>query len=272
MVVERLERAPVNRTRSTEEDELAPASDADDAEGELSRDDDLPTNDMAYKSVEIEESIMKTELAGLRAAVWEIEEQVSNIYDFGLVQLDCTAYKARLLQHCKELIDALEDHVRSDFLARMKGILAERNGVSSKLEEDANNIDDVITLLDYIEELKNDASKIEDIRVKIDVLNERMEYTERLEIIFRNGEFLDFLHLRNWPSMFRGYIEERKLQLLSKKDSLFEAMSDEIVEIFEKIRSFQAQLAEVLGRGLSKADLEKEAEAWAKLAKRQKTR
>ena len=96
-----------------------------------------------------------------------------------------------------------------------------------------------------------------------------MEHTERLEIIFRNGEFLDFLHLRNWPTMFRVYIEDRKQELLSKKDSLFEAMGDEIAKIFRDIKSFKGQLDYVLARGLSKADLEKEAEAWAKQAKRQ---
>ena len=84
-----------------------------------------------------------------------------------------------------------------------------------------------------------------------------MEHTERLEIIFRNGEFLDFLHLRNWPAMFRVYIEDRKRELLSKKDSLFEAMGDEIAKIFRDIKSFKGQLDYVLARGLSKADLEK---------------
>ena len=195
---------------------------------------------MAYKSVEIEETIMKNELWGLRAAVWEIEEQVSNIYDFGLVQLDSTSYKQRLLAHCTELIDQLEDRVRADFLTRMKNIMTVRNEVSSKLEEEANSIDDVIMLLDYIDELKNDTSKIEDVQVMIEGLTERMEYTERLEIMFKNGEFLEFLHLRNWPIAFRRYIEDRKAELLARKDSLFEAMSEEIAQIFKDIKSFQA--------------------------------
>ena len=33
---------------------------------------------MAYKSVEIEEGIMRTELFGLRSIIWEVQEQVSN--------------------------------------------------------------------------------------------------------------------------------------------------------------------------------------------------
>jgi hypothetical protein len=258
--------------KPTEEDEYGLGSEPEEEEEYTHDEEGMPQNDIAYKSVEIEEGIMKSELFGLRSVVWEIEEQVSNMYDFGLVQLDCTKYKERLLKHCSKLIDQLEDYVRTDFLTRMKSIVLERNQVSGKLEEDSNSIDDVIMLLDYIEELKNDDSKIEDIRVMIEALNVRMEYTERLEIIFENGEYLEFLHLRNWPKTFRDYIERRKLELLSKKDNLFEAMSEDIAKIFNQIKMFQEQLGDVLKRGLNKADLEKEAEQWAKVAKKAKQR
>ena len=63
-------------------------------------------------------------------------------------------------------------------------------------------IDEVILLLDYIDSLKQDESKIEEINSMIDRLTMKMDYIEKLEVLFKDDMYLDFLHLRNWPRTF----------------------------------------------------------------------
>jgi hypothetical protein len=70
---------------------------------------------MAYKSVEIDDGLMRSEIFYLRDLVWKVLENVNNQYDFGLVYLDCLKFKDRILNHIKELIDHLESYIRSDF-------------------------------------------------------------------------------------------------------------------------------------------------------------
>jgi hypothetical protein len=130
--------------------------------------------------------------------------------------------------------------------------------VTGKLDMDVESIDDVILLLDYIESLKNQDNKIGDIVVMIDELTKRMAYIESIETIFPGTQYLDFLHIRSWPREFRAYIERRRVDLLSKKDSLYQEMSVEIEDIFGKIRMFKATIQEVLGKGLVPADHAKE--------------
>ena len=66
-------------------------------------------------------------------------------------------------------------------------IQLEIHNVKDRLEINAESIDEVIDLLEYIETLKQDDNKIDDIQVMIDKLAVKMEYIERLEIIFRDG-------------------------------------------------------------------------------------
>lgn len=183
---------------------------------------------MAYKSVEIDHDIMKKELTKLRSIIWQVQETVENSYDFGLVDLDCTVYKRKLLSHCQDLIDTLENHIRSDFLTKMNIIKAEVVVVKGKLDMDAESIDDVIMLLDYIEALKTHDTKISEIQVQIEDLNLKMVAIENLEVVFRDNLYTEFLHMRFWPQTFRTYIETRKLELMSKKDNLFNEMNDDI--------------------------------------------
>lgn len=70
---------------------------------------------MAYKSVEIDDGLMRSEIFQLRDLVWKVLENINNQYDFGLIYLDCLKFKDRILSHIKELIDHLESYIRSDF-------------------------------------------------------------------------------------------------------------------------------------------------------------
>lgn len=115
---------------------------------------------------------------------------------------------------------------------------------------EVESIDDVIMLLDYIESLKKQDNKIGDIADMISELAKRMEYLDGIEIIFPGDDYFDFLHIRNWPYTFKTYIEERKSDLLSKKDGLYQEMSNEIGQIFGQIEEFKNTIAEILGMGL----------------------
>lgn len=126
-------------------------------------DDGYQENDMAYKSVEIDEELMRHELYSLRKISWNVQEAVQNQYDFGLIDLDCRHFKQKVLSHCRDLIEHLEQFLRSEFLSKMNSIKMEIVLVKGKLDMDADNIDDVIMLLNYIEQLKTNDTKIREI-------------------------------------------------------------------------------------------------------------
>jgi hypothetical protein len=77
---------------------------------------------MAYKSVEIDDGLMKDELFFLRDLVWKVHENVFNQYDFGMVYLDCVKFKERILKHIKDLSDHLENYIRNDFTNKQRAI------------------------------------------------------------------------------------------------------------------------------------------------------
>jgi len=118
---------------------------------------------MAYKSVEIDDNLMREELFFLRALVWKVLEAVDNQYDFGLVYLDCTAFKNRITTHIRDLVEHLENYVRIDFTNKQKGIWSDIISVRGKLDMEVESIDDVIMLLDYIESLKKQDNTIAEI-------------------------------------------------------------------------------------------------------------
>ena len=165
---------------------------------------------MAYKSVEIDDGLMKEELFFLRDLIWKVLENIHNQYDFGMVYLDCVKFKDRILTHIKELIDHLETYIRSDFTNKQKVIQSEIVGVRGKLDMEVESIDDVIMLLDYIDSLKKQDNKIGDISIMIDELAKRMDYIEGVKILFPDIQYSEFLNIRNWPRTFKQYIEERK--------------------------------------------------------------
>jgi hypothetical protein len=115
----------------------------------------------------------------------------------------------------------LEGFLRNDFTNKQKSIQSEIVGVRGKLDMDVNSIDEVIMLLDYIDSLKKQDNKIGEISIMIDVLAKRMDYIESVKILFPDVQYAEFLNIRNWPRTFKQYIEERKQQLLSKKEELY---------------------------------------------------
>jgi len=133
---------------------------------------------MAYQSVDIDDGLMMEELFFLRDMIWKVLENVHNQYDFGLVYLDCTSFKDRIIKHIRELIEKLEHTIWNEFTLKQNSIQQEIVGVRGKLDMKVESIDDVIMLLDYIESLNKQDNKIGDIKVMIDELSIRMSYVE----------------------------------------------------------------------------------------------
>jgi hypothetical protein len=144
-------------------------------------------------------------------------------------------FKERILAHVKDLTGHLESYLRSEFLNKVKSIQQEIINIKGKLEMEVRSIDDVIVLLDYIASLVNQDKKITEIIVMIDDIAKRMQSLDKMQIIFPEVQFLEYLNLRNWPSTFKKYIEVRKSELQVKKEDLFHQMRNEIEEIFKKI-------------------------------------
>jgi len=83
--------------------------------------------------------------------------------------------------------------------------------VKGRLDEDAKSIDDVISLLTYIDSLKKQDNKMEEIADFIDVMQNYFEYIYSLRVLFKDEIVMEFLHIRNWPRSFEQWIKNRKL-------------------------------------------------------------
>lgn len=109
---------------------------------------------MQYKSVEIDQGLLSEELIHIRTHKWLILENVAHCYDFGMLFVDCSPYKKTIVDHCEKLEETLSDYIRNEFNEKMKQVKQEIGMVKGRLEEDAESIDDVMALLDYIDSMK----------------------------------------------------------------------------------------------------------------------
>lgn len=112
---------PKNNTQESDGPESSAAEDGDTDAGGADGG-GYQGNDLAYKAVEIDEGLLSEELTYLRGLVWKILETVHSHYDFGLVYLDCTRFKERIVGHVRSLIKHIERHLQSEFLTSQRNI------------------------------------------------------------------------------------------------------------------------------------------------------
>lgn len=183
-------------------------------------------NNNAFKSEPINPELMKKEIDMIRAHKWKTMIDVSESYDFGLVTVDCLPFKKAIIDHCTVLEKYLEDVIRDEFSELMRHIKDDIKTVKGRLDEKAESIDEVISLLDYIDNLKGSDNKVGDIKVDIDKMAEQMEINFKMQIIFPDKDFREYLNIRNWPRTFNSWIQIRKEELMAQKQKLVEEMNE----------------------------------------------
>ena len=246
------ERAPA-AAKVAEAVESAPGSEDDeDSDEEGGGGGGFQSNNMAFKSVEIDQGLMRDSLFRIRAHKWETLEAISNEYDYGLLRIDCSPLKADVVEHCEALAATLEKYIKSEFLEKMKNIKGEINMVTGRLHEKAESIDEVMSLLDYIDTLKRTDNKVADIQEYIDGMAVQMRYIDSLKVALDDEDYAAFLTIRNWPRSFEKFIQQRKAELQSQKDKLIAEMKEETNMVFEQVLKFKLEIKEVLQVGIVK--------------------
>lgn len=76
----------------------------------------------AYKNIEISEDVYISKFQELRNVFWDVQLSVENVYDFGIVALDCTQFKEIVKKHLEKLINHLSRYVVQDFLQKMNNL------------------------------------------------------------------------------------------------------------------------------------------------------
>ena len=148
----------------------------------------------------------------------------------------------------------------------MKRIQDDIQTVKGRLDEKAESIDEVISLLDYIDNLKGSDNKVGDIKVDIDKMAEQMNFIFTLSVKFQDSEFEEFLNIRNWPRTFNKWIQIRKEELLAQKQKLIEEMEDQLEEVFQQVLDFKLEIKDVKSKGLIKMN-QKERDARVEMLK-----
>ena len=54
------------------------------------------------------------EFKTLRGAYWDVQRYVDKVYDFGLIQMDCTSFRKNVIKHLEKLINHLTAYLRND--------------------------------------------------------------------------------------------------------------------------------------------------------------
>lgn len=106
---------------------------------------------------------MREEILSIRQHRWTTLQNIADDYDYGLVILDCKPLKENIVAHCDMLISHLEKDIKSDFLDRMKNVKGEISQVKGRLDDKAESIEEVISLLEYIDSLKLTGNKVNEI-------------------------------------------------------------------------------------------------------------
>jgi len=125
---------------------------------------------MAYKSVDIDENLMRLELEQIRKHRFSIMSEVSSNYDFGLLYIDCLPFKQAVIDHCLELEKTIADYLKTEFNEKMRNVTSEISALKGRLDDNVTSIDDVIALLEYINSLKRQDNKVEEIADYIDIM------------------------------------------------------------------------------------------------------
>jgi hypothetical protein len=63
-----------------------------------------PGAETLLRSLDIDREIFKEELFSLRDQFWEIQEDILNTYDFGLLLMECGPIKDKITKHITKLI------------------------------------------------------------------------------------------------------------------------------------------------------------------------
>lgn len=114
--------------------------------------------------------------------------------------------KKDIIDHCDSLLTHLEKYIKDEFLEKMKKVDSEISQVKGRLDEDARSIDQVISLLEYIDTLKRTDNKVAEIQEYIDGMQKNMIFIDSVQIMFEDDDYQQFLNIRNWPRSFNKWI------------------------------------------------------------------
>ena len=103
---------------------------------------------------------------------------IADEYDFGLLLLNCRPLKADIIDHCEKLLYHLERYIKNEFLEKMRQVKSEISQVKGRLDERAESIDEVISLLEYIDTLKRTDNKVAEIQEYIDGMQKNMVFID----------------------------------------------------------------------------------------------
>jgi hypothetical protein len=202
-----------------------------------------PGAETLLRSLDIDREIFREELFSLRDQYWEIQEDILNTYDFGLLLMECGPIKDKITKHIKKLIGQLENYQVKDFLVRMLSIQKEIKLVTQKIEDSpAESIDEVMMLLDYIEVVRRPESKVDEISGSIWAMKAKMDFMLEMEIMLDAEAFKGYLDLVSWPMTFRRYLDRRRFDLLSAKEKLFALMASEKAIVYDKIAEIKRRM------------------------------
>lgn len=202
-----------------------------------------PGAETLLRSLDIDREIFKEELFSLRDQFWEIQEDILNTYDFGLLLMECGPIKDKITKHITKLIGQLENYQVKDFLMRMLTIQKEIKLVTQKIEDSpAESIDEVMMLLDYIEVVRRPESKVDEISGSIWGMKAKMDFMLEMEIMLDGEAFKAYLDLVSWPMTFRRYLDRRRFDLLSAKEKLFALMASEKAIVYDKIAEIKRRM------------------------------
>lgn len=67
-----------------------------------------------YRNIDITNEVYIDEFKNLRGAYWKVQTKTDKIYDFGLIEMDCSLFLKHIVKHLDKLITYLVQYLRND--------------------------------------------------------------------------------------------------------------------------------------------------------------
>ena len=99
--------------------------------------------------------------------------------------------------------------------------------INDKLKEEANSIDEVIHLIEFIDNIQKPEQRLEELENHLNIVKMRKDFLDRLYIPLDPSDFDSYLRLLTFPSFLLAFLKKRRTELENQRSRLSNMMNSD---------------------------------------------
>lgn len=219
----------------------------DPAEGEKSAAEVLSEQ---VDKVELSEESHREKLQELNDSFWDLQLELANTYDFGLILLDVEPVKQQLVGKIDALRTQLSATLTSRFVAKMDGIYQQFWQMEDRVNAFHETIDEIIAQIDYVGALFQDGGVIDDLALQVESLTAEKDFLDSLRLRLQPDEFLRYLRMHTYPVDLKRDIAQKEGRVEEERARINKMLQDDVGNVAQMIEDCRAALQEFEQKGL----------------------